>query len=94
MALAGSIGGPLFNLLVGLGSSLFKINFNLGSFEIHMFNYNNFISVFAIFVLFVNLIRLFIQSHFNNYVLGKNIAYVGFFIYAAFFFVVVIFTFF
>ena len=94
MALAGSIGGPLFNLLVGLGASLFKINFNLGSFEIHMFNYNNFISVFAIFVLFVNLIRLFIQSHFNNYVLGKNIAYVGFFIYAAFFFVVVIFTFF
>ena len=94
MALAGSIGGPLFNLLIGLGSSLFKMNINFGTIEIHMFDKENFICVLAIFSLIINLIRLFIQSRNNGYVLRNNIAYGGFVVYVFFFVAVIIFTFF
>ena len=93
MALAGSIGGPLFNLLIGLGSSLFKMNINFGTIEIHMFDKENFICVLAIFSLIINLIRLFIQSRNNGYVLRNNIAYGGFVVYVFFFVAVIIFTF-
>ena len=94
MALAGSIGGPLFNLLIGLGSSLFKMNINFGTIEIHMFNKENFICILAIFSLIINLVRLFIQSKNNLYVLRNNIAYGGFIVYFLFFVAVIIFTFF
>ncbi len=94
MALAGSIGGPLFNLLIGLGVSLFKMNINFGTIAIRMFTKENFICILAIFSLIINLIRLFIQSRNNGYVLRNSIAYGGFIVYFLFLIAVIIFTFF
>lgn len=93
MALAGSIAGPLFNLLVGLGTSLLKINFMFGTFHIDFFKKDNVISVIAIFFLTINLIRLLIQSYFSKYSLGKSISFFGFGAYIIFFIIICIITF-
>ena len=45
MALSGSIAGPLFNLLIGLGLPLIKLNIKFGSIKIDFFNKNNIISI-------------------------------------------------
>jgi sodium/potassium/calcium exchanger 6 len=85
MALAGSISGPLFNLLVGLGSSLLKMNISHGTIAIDFYSTSNIISVIAVFILILNLLLLLYQSHSHEYILNKRfISYSGFIIYATF----------
>lgn len=85
MALAGSISGPLFNLLVGLGSSLLKMNISHGTIAIDFYSTSNIISVIAVFILILNLLLLLYQSHSHAYILNKRfISYSGFIIYATF----------
>ena len=43
MALSGSISGPLFNLLIGLGIPLIKLNIKSGNINIEIFNKDNLI---------------------------------------------------
>ena len=55
MALSGSISGPLFNLLIGLGIPLIKLNVKLGNINIEFFNKDNLIGVICLFLLIGNL---------------------------------------
>jgi len=94
MALTGSIAGSLFNLLVGLGISLIKINLIEGNVIINMKTKENILSLIGMIFLLFNLVRLLIQVGFNKYKLDKSISYVGFFIYFSFILIVICFTFF
>jgi hypothetical protein len=94
MALAGTIAGPLFNLLVGLGSSLLKMNYLYGTLSVSLYNKENIITVIGVFVLIVNLILVFVQCCYNQYTLGYSIAYVGFSVYALFLLAICYITFF
>ena len=94
MALTGSIAGSLFNLLVGLGISLIKINLIEGKVKINMKTKENILSLIGMIFLLFNLVRLLIQVGFNKYKLDKSISYVGFFIYFSFILIVLCFTFF
>ena len=75
MAINGTLAGPLFNLLIGLGVSLFKQNLKYGPIEINFFNKNNISSVVAYVLLFINLILNISFAYKNNFVLYKSDAY-------------------
>lgn len=94
MALAGTIAGPLFNLLVGLGSSLLKMNYIYGTLSVDLYNKENIITVIGVFVLIVNLILIFVQCCYNQYTLGYSISYVGFGVYGLFLLAICYITFF
>lgn len=93
MALSGSIAGPLFNLLMGLGLPLLKLNIKQGAINIEFFNKTNSIAVICLGFLLVNLITLGIQAKFIKYHLNIKLALVRFLFYFIFFCLICIITF-
>lgn len=81
MALSGSIAGPLFNLLIGLGLPLIKLNIKYGKIKIDLFNKDNIISFISLGFLFGDLVALTIMGKLVNYRLNIKIAIVSFIIY-------------
>ena len=93
MALSGSISGPLFNLLVGLGIPLIKLNFKVGTINIEIFNKNNLIGVICLFLLIGNLTTLIIQAKLNDYHLNNKFAIIRYLFYFTFFIIICFITF-
>jgi Ca2+/Na+ antiporter len=93
MGLAGSIAGPLFNLLVGLGASLIKKNLKTGVIEFQLFKSSHIVILISILILAINLIRLIIQASFLKFRLNKYVSIVGYIIYTFFFISICLFTF-
>ena len=93
MALSGSISGPLFNLLIGLGVPLIKFNIKFGNINIEIFNKDNLIGIICLFILIGNLITLGIQAKLNNYHLNNKFAIVRYIFYFLFFIIICYLTF-
>ena len=93
MALSGSISGPLFNLLIGLGIPLIKFNVKIGKINIELFNKNNFIGIICLLILIGNLITLGIQAKLNNYHLTYKFAIIRYIFYFTFFIIICFITF-
>ena len=93
MALSGSIAGPLFNLLIGLGLPLIKFNIKFGSIKIDFFNKNNIISVICLVFSIGNLISLGVEVKLADYLLNIKIAMVRFIFYFIFFVLICLFLF-
>jgi len=93
MALSGSISGPLFNLLIGLGIPLIKLNIKSGNINIEIFNKDNLIGIICLFLLIGNLITLIIQAKFTDYHLTNKLAIIRFLFYFTFFIIICIITF-
>ena len=93
MALSGSISGPLFNLLIGLGIPLIKLNIKSGNINIEIFNKDNLIGIICLFLLIGNLITLIIQAKFSDYHLTNKLAIIRFLFYFSFFIIICIITF-
>ena len=93
MALSGSISGPLFNLLIGLGIPLIKFNIKIGNINIEIFNKANLIGVICLFILIGNLITLRIQAKLNDYHLNNKFAIVRYIFYFTFFIIICFITF-
>ena len=93
MALSGSISGPLFNLLIGLGVPLIKFNIKIGNINIEIFNKDNLIGIICLFILIGNLITLGIQAKLNNYHLNNKFAIVRYIFYFLFFIIICYLTF-
>jgi Ca2+/Na+ antiporter len=98
MGVTGSIAGPLFNVLVGLGASVLKISLNLAKegkeIVIDVSQGKEMLILVSLIVLLFNIFRLFIHGSFLKFNLRRSISYVGFTIYGIFFGVVLYFTFF
>jgi Ca2+/Na+ antiporter len=84
MGLAGSIAGPLFNLLIGLGSSLIKKTITTGSVKIELYKPSQIVNLFAIVILGLNLIRLLVQASCMRFSLGKCVSVIGYLFYFLF----------
>ena len=93
MALSGSISGPLFNLLIGLGIPLIKFNVKIGNINIEIFNKSNLIGIICLFILIGNLITLGIQAKLNNYHLNNKFAIIRYLFYFTFFIIICFITF-
>ena len=93
MALSGSISGPLFNLLIGLGVPLIKFNIKIGNINFEIFNKDNLIGIICLFILIGNLITLGIQAKLNNYHLNNKFAIVRYIFYFIFFIIICYLTF-
>ena len=93
MALSGSISGPLFNLLIGLGIPLIKLNIKSGNINIEIFIKDNLIGIICLFLLIGNLITLIIQAKFSDYHLTNKLAIIRFLFYFTFFIIICIITF-
>ena len=93
MALSGSISGPLFNLLIGLGIPLIKFNIKIGNINIEIFNKNNIIGIICLSLLIGNLITLGIEAKLNNYHLNNKFAIMRYIFYFLFFAIIFFITF-
>lgn len=93
MALSGSIAGPLFNLLIGLGIPLVKLNIKEGGINIDLFNKENLIGNICLFLLIANLITLGIQVKHDEYHLNIKLAIIRYIFYFLFFFIICFITF-
>jgi len=95
MGIAGSIAGPLFNLLIGLGASLIKqtITSKKGYIEFNLFQYTHITILIGMSILALNLIRLLIQSFISKFKVEKSVAYIGYLLYLIFFVGICLFTF-
>lgn len=85
MALSGSITGPLFNVLIGLGLPLIKLIIKFGKIEIDFFNKNNIISIICLLFSIANVMTLGILAKSVNYRLNIKIAIISFLFYFTFF---------
>ena len=93
MALSGSISGPLFNLLIGLGIPLVKLNIKQGGINIDIFNRNNMIGIICLVLLIGNLITLGIQAKIDNYHFNVKLAFIRYIFYFSFFIIMSFITF-
>jgi len=93
MGIAGSIAGPLFNLLIGLGASMIKMTITEGDIPFNLFRYTHITIIIAGAILFLNLLRLLIQSFILNFNMTKSVAVIGFILYLIFFVGICLFTF-
>ena len=93
MALSGSISGPLFNLLIGLGIPLVKLNIKQGDINIDIFNKNNMIAIICLVILIGNLITLGMQAKIDNYHLTTKLAFIRYIFYFLFFIIISFITF-
>ena len=93
MALSGSISGPLFNLLIGLGIPLVKLNIKQGGINIDIFNKDNVIGTICLFLLIANLFTLGIQAKYDEYHFNIKLAIIRYIFYFIFFFIICFITF-
>ena len=94
MAIAGSIAGPLFNLLIGFGASLIKSNISLkGPVPFVLYTKSNIISSVVMGLAFLNILRLLILTPFQEFRLTKSAAIIGYVIYTVFLVAIVLITF-
>ena len=93
MALSGAISGPLFNLLIGLGLPLLKMNIRKGNIDIDFFNRHYIIIVLCLGFLFGNLLILAIHANLSDYHLNMKIAIIRFTFYFGFLIIISFFTF-
>lgn len=93
MALSGSIAGPLFSILIGIGLPLLKMNIRKGTIDIDFFNKHNLISILCLGFLMGNLFILGIHAKLCKYHLNINVAIVRFVFYFLFLTFISIFTF-
>jgi hypothetical protein len=88
MGIAGSIAGPLFNLLIGLGTVLIKqiIQNDYKRIDFYLFSNDkeDIIILFSIVILILNLFRIIIQCIFLKYTLKKSVGLVGYLIFLTF----------
>jgi len=93
MGIAGSIAGPLFNLLIGLGASLIKQTISYGTLPFQLFEFKHTSILIAIGILGVNLIRLLFHAMILKYKLTKSVSIIGYILYTVFCVGIVLFTF-
>lgn len=93
MGIAGSIAGPLFNLLIGLGASMIKMTITQGDIPFQLFAHKHITIIIAGGVLFLNLLRLLIQSCILKFNMTKSVAIIGYILYILFFVGICLFTF-
>jgi Ca2+/Na+ antiporter len=93
MGIAGSVAGPLFNLLIGLGASLIKKTIIEGEVEFNLFKYTHVTILIGISVLAFNLLRLLIHSFILKFSMTKSVSYIGYLLYFIFFVGICLFTF-
>jgi Ca2+/Na+ antiporter len=94
MAVSGSIAGPLFNVLIGLGVSLIKKNIQIGDIEFSLFDFDKkIILLISTLFLILNLIRLLIHSVILKFKLTPSVSYLGFLTYILFIAGILFFTF-
>lgn len=84
MALAGALAGPLFNFLIGLGSTMIKENLTHGVIVIDAYNVDSVIIIISIICMMINLGRIAIQAKTYKYRLNTMVAYIGWMIYGSF----------
>lgn len=77
MALNGSISGPLFNLVFGLGISLILLNINIGVIDIDAFTKDSYTTIIGFFTLLVNLVVILWYGYVRNFYYTKSIAYIS-----------------
>jgi len=94
MGVAGSVAGPLFNLLIGLGTGLLKTTIESGSIHFNLFMDDKRIVFVCVLTLIINLVRLLLQGFMSKFNLGKSVSYAGWLLYVAFVGVIVYFSFF
>ena len=93
MALSGSIAGPLFNILIGLGLPLIKMNIKKGTIGLDFFNKQNLINILCLGFLFLNIITLGIHAKYCKYNLDIKVAIIRFAFYFVFLTFICLFTF-
>jgi len=94
MGVAGSVAGPLFNLLIGLGTGLLKTTIESGSIHFNLFLDDKRIVFVCVITLMLNLVRLLVQGFLLKFDLQKSVSYIGWLLYLAFVGVIIYFSFF
>lgn len=93
MAIAGSLAGPLFNLLIGLSLSLIQITIKQGDIKFNFFSIDNLSNLIAYIGIIANLVFLLIISFITKYKLGKINAYISLVLFVVYIMLLTIFTF-
>ena len=93
MAIAGSLAGPLFNLLIGLSLSLIQITLKQGEIKFNFFSKDNLSNLIAYLGIVLNLIFLLIISFVTKYKLGKKNAIISMVIFIVYIVLLTVFTF-